>query len=167
MFNGDTPISTHSHSDIPPSSEVATTRQTDGAAHKLKPRSFHKSAHLRVHSVDFHPGVNRAWQPMTLHHMTCHMTVVLYASLLSKRKIKEKEKENQSEKIKEKKIKIVNIQASYNMLRDLNMEMTSLMNFSSSLLFLGIMSLKDWTNSSVIEIVIVRDTWSNISYQPG
>ena len=86
------------------------------------------------------------------------MTVVLYASLLSKRKIKEKEKENQSEKIKEKKIKIVNIQASYNMLRDLNMEMTSLMNFSSSLLFLGIMSLKDWTNSSVIEIVIVRDT---------
>jgi len=37
-------------------------RQTDGAAHKLKPRSFHKSAHLRVHSADFHPGVNRAWQ---------------------------------------------------------------------------------------------------------
>ena len=25
------------------SSEVATTQQTDGAAHKLKPRSFHKS----------------------------------------------------------------------------------------------------------------------------
>ena len=37
-------------------------RQTDGAAHKLKPRSFHKSAHLQVHSVDFHPGVNHAWQ---------------------------------------------------------------------------------------------------------
>ena len=29
-----------------PSSEVATTRQTDSTAHKLKPRSFHKSAHL-------------------------------------------------------------------------------------------------------------------------
>jgi len=44
------------------SSEVATTQQTDGAAHKLKPRSFHKSAHLRVHPADFHPSVNRAWQ---------------------------------------------------------------------------------------------------------
>ena len=43
-----------------PSSEIVTTWQTDGAAHKLKPRSFHKSAHLRVHSVDFHPGVNHA-----------------------------------------------------------------------------------------------------------
>ena len=45
-----------------PSSEVATIQQTDGAAHKLKPRSFHKSAHLQVHSADFHPGVNCAWQ---------------------------------------------------------------------------------------------------------
>ena len=36
-------------------------RQTDSTAHKLKPRSFHKSAHLQVHSVDFHPSVNRAW----------------------------------------------------------------------------------------------------------
>ena len=45
-----------------PSSEVATIQQTDGTAHKLKPRLFHKSAHLRVHSVDFHPGVNCAWQ---------------------------------------------------------------------------------------------------------
>jgi len=42
-----------------PSSKVATTQQTDGAAHKLKPRSFYKSAHLQVHSADFHPGVNR------------------------------------------------------------------------------------------------------------
>jgi len=47
---------------FPPSSEVATTQQIDGAAHKLKPRSFHKSAHLQVYSADFHPGVNRAWQ---------------------------------------------------------------------------------------------------------
>ena len=61
MFNGNTPFSTHSHSDFSPSSEVVTTRQTDGAAHKLKPRSFHKSAHLWVHPADFHPGVNRAW----------------------------------------------------------------------------------------------------------
>ena len=45
-----------------PSSEVVTTQQTDGAAHKLKPRSFHKSAHLWVHSADFHPSVNHAWQ---------------------------------------------------------------------------------------------------------
>ena len=62
VFNDDTPFSTHSHLDFPPSSEVATMWQTDSAAHKLKPRLFHKSAHLQVHSVDFHPGVNRAWQ---------------------------------------------------------------------------------------------------------
>ena len=42
------------------SSKVATTWQTDGTAHKLKPRLFHKSAHLQVHSVDFHPSVNHA-----------------------------------------------------------------------------------------------------------
>ena len=47
------------------SSEVATTWQTDGAAHKLKPRSFHKSAHFQVHSADFHPSVNCAWQPQS------------------------------------------------------------------------------------------------------
>ena len=41
-------------------------------------------------------------------------------------------------------------------LRDLNMEMTSLTNFSSSLLFLSIVSLKDWMNSSAMEMVIVR-----------
>jgi len=35
------------------SSEVVTMQQTDGAAHKLKPRLFYKSI-----SVDFHPGVN-------------------------------------------------------------------------------------------------------------
>ena len=40
--------------------------------------------------------------------------------------------------------------------RDLNMEMTSLTNFSSSSLFLGIVSLEDWTNSSVMGMVIVR-----------
>jgi len=39
-----------------------TTRQTDSVAHKLKPRSFHKSAHLWVHSADFHSSVNCAWQ---------------------------------------------------------------------------------------------------------
>jgi len=55
-----------------PSSEVVTTRQTDGAAHKLKPRSFHKSAHLRIHSADFHPSVNRAWHlPYILLPMVC------------------------------------------------------------------------------------------------
>ena len=62
MFNGDTPFSTHSHSDFSPLSEVATMWQTDSTAYKLKPRSFHKSAHLWVHSVDFHPSVNHAWQ---------------------------------------------------------------------------------------------------------
>jgi len=41
-----------------PSSEVATMWQTDGIAHKLKPRSFHKSAYLQVYSVDFYSGVN-------------------------------------------------------------------------------------------------------------
>jgi len=43
-----------------PSSEVATMQQTDGVAHKLKPRSFYKSAQLQVYSVDFHSGVNHA-----------------------------------------------------------------------------------------------------------
>ena len=46
---------------FPPSSEVVTMWQTDGAAHKLKPRSFHKSTHLQVYSADFHPSVNHAW----------------------------------------------------------------------------------------------------------
>ena len=32
--------------DFFPSSEVATMQQTDGAVYKLKPRSFHKSAHF-------------------------------------------------------------------------------------------------------------------------
>ena len=47
---------------FPSLSEVVTTQQTDGVAHKLKSRSFHKSVHLRVHSADFHSHVNRAWQ---------------------------------------------------------------------------------------------------------
>jgi len=46
--------------DFSPLSEVVTMQQTDGAAHKLKPRSFHKSTHLQVHPADFHPGVNHA-----------------------------------------------------------------------------------------------------------
>ena len=58
VFNGDTPISTHFHSDF--LSFIWSC--TDGAAHKLKLRSFHKSAHLQVHPADFHPGVNHAWQ---------------------------------------------------------------------------------------------------------
>ena len=62
MFNGNIPISTYSHLDFFPSSEVVITQQTDSAAHKLKLRSFHKFAHLWVHSADFYPGVNRAWQ---------------------------------------------------------------------------------------------------------
>ena len=37
-------------------------QQTDSAAYKLKPRSFHKSTYLWVHSVDFHPSVNYTWQ---------------------------------------------------------------------------------------------------------
>ena len=42
---------------------VATTHVADsGAAHKLKPRSFHKSTQFQVHSVDFHPSVNHTWQ---------------------------------------------------------------------------------------------------------
>ena len=43
------------------SSEVVTTWQIDSTAHKLKPRSFYKSAYLWVHSADFHPSVNCAW----------------------------------------------------------------------------------------------------------
>ena len=37
-------------------------RQTDSAAHKLKPRLFYKSAHFWVHSIDFYLSVNRTWQ---------------------------------------------------------------------------------------------------------
>ena len=36
--------------------------QTDSIAYKLKPRSFHKSTHFWVHSTDFHPSINYAWQ---------------------------------------------------------------------------------------------------------
>ena len=54
-----------------PSSEVATMWQTDGIAHKLKSRSFHKSAHLRVHSVNFHLGVNRAWHLKSIYITYC------------------------------------------------------------------------------------------------
>jgi len=61
VFNGDTPILTSTWT-FSPSSEIVTMRQTDGAAHKLKSRSFHKSAHLWVHSADFHPSVNCTWQ---------------------------------------------------------------------------------------------------------
>ena len=57
-------------------------------------------------------------RPMTLHHVTYHVTAVSHASSSSKRKIKEKRKENQYKirKIKEKKNKIVSVQASHNML---------------------------------------------------
>ena len=47
-------------SDFFPSSEVATMQQTDSIVYKLKPRSFHKSAHFQVYSMDFHPSVNCA-----------------------------------------------------------------------------------------------------------
>ena len=46
--------------DFFPISEIVITWQTDSTAYKLKPRSFHKSAHFQVHSMDFHPGVNHA-----------------------------------------------------------------------------------------------------------
>ena len=49
-------------SDFFPTSEVVITWQTNGAAYKLKPRSFHKSAHLQVYSVDLNSGVNCTWQ---------------------------------------------------------------------------------------------------------
>ena len=41
-------------------SEVVTMWQTDGVAYKLKPRLFHKSAHLWAYSADFYSGVNCA-----------------------------------------------------------------------------------------------------------
>ena len=79
MFNSDTPFSTHSHSDFSPSSEVATMQQIDSIAHKLKPRSFHKSAYLWVHSADFHPGVNCAWQYYQTSQVCCCFWAVLSA----------------------------------------------------------------------------------------
>ena len=54
-----------------PSSEVATTWQTNDTAHKLKPRSFHKSAQLQVYSIDFHPGVNRADKYTVYYSLKC------------------------------------------------------------------------------------------------
>jgi len=42
------------------SSEVVTMWQTDGTAHKLKPRLFYKSTYLQVHFADFYPSVNHA-----------------------------------------------------------------------------------------------------------
>ena len=36
-------------------SEVVITWQTDGVAHKLKPRLFYKSTHLQANLADFHP----------------------------------------------------------------------------------------------------------------
>ena len=51
---------------------------------------------------------------MTSHHVTCHVTAVSHASLLSKRKEKEKENQYKIRKIKEKKNKIVSVQVSYN-----------------------------------------------------
>ena len=51
-------------------------------------------------------------RPIILHHVTCHVTAVSHASLLSKRK--EKEKENQYKIRKIEKIKIVSVQVSHN-----------------------------------------------------
>ena len=45
---------------------IVTTQQTDSTAHKLKPRLFHKSAQLQVHSADFHPSVNCIWHNYTV-----------------------------------------------------------------------------------------------------
>ena len=47
--------------DFFPTFQVMITQQTDGTVHKLKPRLFHKSAHLQVHPADFHPSVNCTW----------------------------------------------------------------------------------------------------------
>jgi len=57
------------------SSEVMTMRQTDGAAHKLKPRLFYKSAHLQVHPVDFYSGMNHAWQVYILYTYGRHIDI--------------------------------------------------------------------------------------------
>ena len=76
MFNSDTPISTYFYSDFFPSSEVVTTQQADSTAHKLKPRLFHKSAHLWVHSADFHSSVNHAWQYYQTSQVCCHFWAV-------------------------------------------------------------------------------------------
>ena len=66
--------------DFFPSPEVVTTWQIDGAAHKLKPRLFYKSAYFWVHSVDFHPSVNHAWQ----YYQTPKSAVTFWAVLSTK-----------------------------------------------------------------------------------
>jgi len=35
--------------------EIVTTWQTNGIAHKLKPRLFYKFTHLQAYLADFHP----------------------------------------------------------------------------------------------------------------
>jgi len=67
-------ISTHSSLDFNPSSEVATTQQTDSTAHKLKPRSFWQVCITELIAQSFYtlcipklthrllpPGVNCVW----------------------------------------------------------------------------------------------------------
>ena len=54
-------------------------------------------------------------RPMTSHHVTCHVTAMSCASLLSKRKVKEKENQYKIRKIEKIKIKIVSVQVSHNM----------------------------------------------------
>jgi len=51
--------------------------------------------------------------------------------------------------------------------RNLKILTTFVTNDSSSLLFFGKESLDNWTNSSSMVIITVRDTWSKIRYQSG
>ena len=53
-------------------------------------------------------------RPMTSHHVTCHVTMVSYASSLSKRKEKEKKKKINIKSENKRKIQIVSVQTSHN-----------------------------------------------------
>jgi len=69
-------------SDLFPLSEIVTMQQTDGAAHKLKPRLFHKFTHLQVYSVDFHPSMNHAWHfdklfSLVVYYETAYVTTTI------------------------------------------------------------------------------------------
>ena len=54
-------------------------QQTDSTAYKLKPRLFHKSAYLWIHSANFYPNVNHAWQYYQTSQVCCHFWAVLPA----------------------------------------------------------------------------------------
>ena len=60
-------------------SEIAIMQQTDGTAHKLKPRSFNKSIYLWVHLIDFHSWCKLCLTVLSDSQVCCCFWAVLSA----------------------------------------------------------------------------------------